>query len=69
MALDTPISTAELHDALHHMTNRKAPGPDGLPTKFYKEFWTTLERMFVRMVCYIKESSKLPSDMNSANIS
>lgn len=38
MALDAPITAAELHDALQHMPSKKAPGPDGFPTDFYKKF-------------------------------
>uniref|UniRef100_A0A1A8UJ98 Reverse transcriptase domain-containing protein n=1 Tax=Nothobranchius furzeri TaxID=105023 RepID=A0A1A8UJ98_NOTFU len=67
--LDSPLTSAELQEALKSMTNRKAPGPDGFPVEFYKEFWIILAPTFFRMVREIEESGRLQPNMNSANIS
>uniref|UniRef100_A0A8C6LNV0 Reverse transcriptase domain-containing protein n=1 Tax=Nothobranchius furzeri TaxID=105023 RepID=A0A8C6LNV0_NOTFU len=66
--LDSPLTSAELQEALKSMPNRKAPGPDGFPAEFYKEFWIILAPVFFRMVREIKESGRQPN-INSANIS
>ena len=50
------------------MPNNKAPGPDGYPVEFYKEFWTTLAPTFYKMLLEIKENQKIPPNMNLANI-
>ena len=50
------------------MPNNKAPGPDGFPAEFYKEFWEQLAETFYKMVTFIKENQLLPPNMNSANI-
>uniref|UniRef100_A0A8C6M2I9 Reverse transcriptase domain-containing protein n=1 Tax=Nothobranchius furzeri TaxID=105023 RepID=A0A8C6M2I9_NOTFU len=49
--------------------NRKAPGPDGFPAEFYKEFWIILAPTFFKVVREIEESGRLQPNMNSANIS
>ena len=45
-----------------------APGLDGFPAKFYKEFGFTLAPAFSRMILQIKENKELPPNMNSATI-
>uniref|UniRef100_A0A8C6PS23 Aminopeptidase n=1 Tax=Nothobranchius furzeri TaxID=105023 RepID=A0A8C6PS23_NOTFU len=67
--LDSQLTSAGLQEALKSMTNRKAPGPDGFPAEFYKEFWIILAPTFFRMVREIEESGRLQPNMNSANIS
>ncbi len=46
MALDSPLTSDELQEALNSMPNKKAPGPDGFPAEFYKEFWAILAPTF-----------------------
>lgn len=41
-------SPAELQHALSRMKSGSAPGPDGLPTEFYKTFWPVLCDFFLR---------------------
>ncbi len=69
MALDSPLTSDELQEALNSMPNKKAPGPDGFPAEFYKEFWAILAPTFYRMLQETKENGRLPPNMNSANIS
>jgi len=51
------------------MPNNKAPGPDGFPTEFYKEFWDILAPTFHRMLQETQDNGKFPVNMNSATIS
>ena len=50
------------------MPSNKAPGPDGFPAEFYKEFWTVWAPTFHKMVLQVKENGRLFPNMNSANI-
>uniref|UniRef100_A0AAR2JRJ2 Reverse transcriptase domain-containing protein n=1 Tax=Pygocentrus nattereri TaxID=42514 RepID=A0AAR2JRJ2_PYGNA len=67
--LDSPFSSSEFYKAIQHLPNNKAPGPDGFPAEFYKEFWPVLEPTFFRMVTQIKNNHTISPNMNSANIS
>ncbi len=51
------------------MPNNKAPGPDGFPAEFYKQFWSTLSPLFIRMLSESQQKLKLPANMNTATIS
>ena len=68
-SLEAPILIEELHKALQHMSDGKAPGPDGYPVEFYKEFWPLISPTLFKMIVNIKESRTLPPCMNCANIS
>lgn len=63
--MDSPITMAELHKAIQHMSINKALGPDGFPAEFYKVLWTVIALTFYIMVLDIKKSGIL---MTSANI-
>ena len=44
-----PITQEEVVDAITHSPNGKAPGPDGIPSEFYKHFKDTLATPMTRM--------------------
>jgi hypothetical protein len=44
-----PFTIKELEDALKDMDVNSAPGPDGLPVGFYKEFWNELKSTVLEM--------------------
>ena len=37
-----PFSIKEIESAISEMKNNTAPGPDGFPVQYYKEFWIKL---------------------------
>ena len=39
---DSVITLQEVQKAINSLTNNKTPGPDGIPSEFYKTFWTEL---------------------------
>lgn len=39
----------EIEQALKEMKTNTAPGPDGLPVSFYKEFWPQLKNQLKEM--------------------
>lgn len=53
--LSAPFSEKEVFDAIGHMKNGKAPGPDGFLAEFYKKCWhiikTDLMSMFHDLFC------------------
>lgn len=42
-ALTTPFSEEEVWAAIKGMNSSSAPGPDGLPVKFFQVFWNTIK--------------------------
>lgn len=50
------------------MPNNQAPGPDGFTAEFYIELLPTLSALFHKLTAEIKEKSKLPSNINTANL-
>ena len=34
--LDQPFTYAEIEEAINKLSNDKSPGPDGIPSEFYK---------------------------------
>lgn len=68
MSMESPLSVAELYEALSHVPNGKAPGPDGFPAELYKQFWPFLGQTFYTVVTQIKESSIVRPTVNHANI-
>jgi len=63
MAFESSLSIGKLHEALQHMPSNEAPGPDGFPVQFYKEF-----DCFGTYISQVKENGRLFPNMNSANI-
>jgi hypothetical protein len=59
-ALDEPINLDELHQAIRHLKNNKAPGPDGIPGELYKTFIDTLSPIMLKeMNGYLIEGKDL----------
>ena len=43
IALTAPFSEAEVWAAIKGMNSSSAPGPDGLPVKFFQTFWESIK--------------------------
>ncbi len=69
MALDSPLTSDELQEALNSMPIKRLQVQMAFPAEFYKEFWAILAPTFYRMLQETKENGRLPPNMNSANIS
>ena len=44
--MDSPISMAELTQAVSQLPSNKSPGMDGIPIEFYQNFWPLLNDHF-----------------------
>jgi hypothetical protein len=58
--LDSAISYDELSTAVSKSNNNKSPGIDGLPSEFYKTFWTLIGKDFLEVFLSSIEHSNLP---------
>lgn len=58
----------EIFRALQSMGLDKAPGPDGLPTVFFKAHWDTIRKDFLKMTFQFFTRSKLPHFINDTNL-
>ena len=47
--INQPISMSEIHSTVLSMKNNKAPGPDGIPTEFFKVFLILRVEFLLRM--------------------
>jgi hypothetical protein len=67
--LRTPIQVAELDSALKVMPSGKALGPEGVLTKFYKQFWPLIKEDYLIMVHEAVRQGKFPSGVTRGIIS
>jgi hypothetical protein len=58
----------EVVAALKSIGNLKAPGPDGLPALFYKEYWYIVGDKVVMEVLNFLEGSPMPEKWNNTTI-
>uniref|UniRef100_A0A8C5M042 Reverse transcriptase domain-containing protein n=1 Tax=Leptobrachium leishanense TaxID=445787 RepID=A0A8C5M042_9ANUR len=66
--LDSPITAAELKQALKLTPHGKSPGPDGFTTLYYKTFQNILTPFFVQAFNSVDEETRLPRDTMAASI-
>jgi hypothetical protein len=57
-------SDEEIKYALDSMGGLKAPGPDGMPTLFYKKYWGIVGEDVVREVKYLLDGGEMPNSWN-----
>ena len=67
--LDSPLSLVEIMDSLKIMQGNKAPGPDGLPTDFYKKFSAQLAPLLLDNYNEPLSNGTLPQPLTQASIS
>ena len=56
---DLPITLEEVKTAVKSMANNKSPGPDGIPTEFYKIFWSQIGESVYRSFTLAYELGQL----------
>lgn len=63
-----PFTREEVHQALKSIGNLKAPGPDGMPALFYKEFWEDVGDKVVEEVLHVLNGGAMPEQWNETTI-
>mgnify|MGYP003703038305 CR=1 FL=1 len=58
----------EVKKALHHIGDLKAPGPDGMPALFFKEFWDAIGEKVVNEVLRFLNGGDMPQGWNETDI-
>ena len=64
-----PFRMEEVHLALKQMKPNTAPGPNGLPPLFYKNFWEKIGMEVSEVVLSVLNSGILPRNLNHTSIS
>ena len=64
--LEGPLTEAELFAALQSVQGGKAPGIDGLPSEFYRAFWTELKDDLLGVFSESFEDLSLPQSCRRA---
>ncbi|KAL4592668.1 hypothetical protein LXL04_005671 [Taraxacum kok-saghyz] len=68
-ALERPLDSEEIKEAIWNCGSDKAPGPDGFTFKFIKHFWTLMQGDFMKFVKHFEESGSFVRGSNSSFIS
>jgi hypothetical protein len=63
--LCAPFSEKEISDALFQIGPLKAPGPDGMPSIFFKRFWSTVGDQVTKEVLKVLNGGAIPEDWNN----
>jgi hypothetical protein len=58
----------EVYAALKSIGNLKAPGPDGMPALFYKEYWDIVGDEVVTEVLKVLDGSPMPDKWNDTTV-
>jgi hypothetical protein len=67
-ALLQDFSRDEVYAALKSIGNLKAPGPDGMPALFYKEYWDIVGDEVVTEVLKVLDGSPMPDKWNDTTV-
>lgn len=62
--LDRPLEANEVRVALKQMESNTAPGPDGSPPLFYKQFWDGVRSEVSDAVLSVLNLGKIPEALN-----
>lgn len=63
-----PFTREEVKAALESIGDLKAPGPDGIPAKFFKKFWDVVGEDVQKEVLAVMNGGEMPDGWNETNI-
>jgi hypothetical protein len=68
-SLRSEYTTSEIKEALDGISDLKAPGPDGMPTIFFKRFWETVWGMVQEeVVVNVLNGGEIPKGWNETTV-
>ncbi len=67
--LDADIQLDEISEAVKKLSNGRSPGIDGLPSEFYKQFWTLLKEDILEVFRISHRKNELPTSCRRAVLS
>lgn len=67
-SLNAPFTMAEIDSVIRALPNGKSPGPDGLPTEYYKTFKHTLSPHLLSLFQEAASSGSFPKEMLMAHV-
>ena len=68
IALLAPFSAEEINKALFQMYPTKSPGPDGMPSLFFQQYWDTIGPEVTKAVASFLSTGKLLEQINYTHI-
>jgi hypothetical protein len=66
--LQKDFTADEVYKAIKDMKSLAAPGPDGLPARFYHTYWDIIGQDITKEVLHILNNNGNPSDFNKTHI-
>lgn len=63
------FTVEEIRNALHDIGDLKAPGPDGMPSVFFKKYWATVGDQVTKEVLEALNGGGIPAGWNDTVIS
>ncbi len=66
--LDGPITLEEITKSINSLQSKKSPGPDGLPSEFYKKFNVKLAPLLLSVFEESLDLGMLPLTLRQASI-
>ena len=64
--LETPISASKIRNSIMDLKNNKSPGPDGIPSEFFKVAYEKLVPYFEILFNKFYENSFFPEDWSTS---
>lgn len=68
LCLNRAVTPTEIEAAVFQMGRHKAPGPDGLPPRFFQHFWHIVGPSVTELLLTIFTTGELPLGLNAATI-
>eukprot|EP00253_Pinus_taeda_P009759 PITA_09759 len=59
------VEEEEIKAAIWSLHPDKAPGPDGFPICFYREYWSMIKKDLLKMICWVMKKGKMGGFTNS----
>eukprot|EP00253_Pinus_taeda_P017214 PITA_17214 len=66
--LTAEIKEEEIVEAIWNLHPNKAPGPDGFPISFYRDYWELIKKYLIKYIKWIKKRGKIGGYTNATHL-